>query len=344
MYNIATMQTFLFLCAVLLYAMLVWSRSVSPHRAQLSAYERRHRKHADVETATLDISREETYAHIRGVIRLLEMLLLVLFVLVSLTAFEWLSGSIAVIVGLVLLEPIARMAPIHQAAQRLYDKFEPKILGYATQYQGFLRFFRTVEQSPVSSAPIASKDELLHVIDHLPNILDKDERRLIHRGLAFSSVEVRDVMTPRSVIDSVKKDDVVGPLMLDELHKTGHSRFPVVDGDIDHVVGVLYIYNLLQLHDKKTHKASSLMTTPVYYIKESQTLDHALAAFLKTHHHILIVVNEYRETVGLLTLEDTIENLLGRKIVDEFDMHEDLRAVAVRNPRGNNQPDEHKDI
>ena len=56
------------------------------------------------------------------------------------------------------------------------------------------------------------------------------------------------------------------------------------------------------------------------------------------------MVNEYRETVGLLTLEDTLEALLGRKIVDEFDAHEDLRVVAERNPRRNNHPPKQRNV
>jgi CBS domain containing-hemolysin-like protein len=86
------------------------------------------------------------------------------------------------------------------------------------------------------------------------------------------------------------------------------------------------------------------MDPKVYYIHEDQTLEHALAAFLKTHHHLFVVVNEYRETVGILCLEDVIEALLGRKIVDEFDAHDDLRAVAAHNPRSNNSSSKSHDV
>ncbi len=86
------------------------------------------------------------------------------------------------------------------------------------------------------------------------------------------------------------------------------------------------------------------MKSPVYYIKDTQTLQHALAAFLKTHHLLFVVVNEYRETVGVITLEDVLEVLLGQKIMDEFDAHEDLRKVAARNPKSNNLPDKHHNV
>jgi CBS domain containing-hemolysin-like protein len=78
------------------------------------------------------------------------------------------------------------------------------------------------------------------------------------------------------------------------------------------------------------------MEKKVYYINQDQTLDHALAAFLKTRHHLFVVVNGYRETSGILTLEDVIETLLGREIVDEFDLYDDLRAVAAQTASENN--------
>ena len=153
-------------------------------------------------------------------------------------------------------------------------------------------------------------------------------------------------MTPRSVVETIKKSEILGPLVLDDLHKTGHSRFPVIEGDIDHVVGVLYLRDLLTLDTNRKHTAlaESAMSKNVFYIHQEQSLGHALAAFLKTHHHLFIVVNEFRETVGILTLEDTIETLLGKKIVDEFDAHDDLRTVAGRNPRANNSTKHSKDV
>jgi len=80
------------------------------------------------------------------------------------------------------------------------------------------------------------------------------------------------------------------------------------------------------------------MDSHVYYVNQDQTLDHALAAFIKTRHHLFIVVNGYRETAGILTLEDVMEALLGKEIVDEYDVHDDLRIVAARSARDNNNP------
>ena len=142
-------------------------------------------------------------------------------------------------------------------------------------------------------------------------------------------------MTPKSVVETIRQGEILGPLVLDDLHKTGHSRFPVIDGDIDHVVGILHLRDVLTLDTNRKHtaKVETAMDKRVHYIRQDHTLPQALAAFLSTHHHMFIVINEFRETVGILTLEDVLESLIGRRIIDEFDAHDDMRAVAERNAR-----------
>ena len=70
------------------------------------------------------------------------------------------------------------------------------------------------------------------------------------------------------------------------------------------------------------------MRPEVYFINEHQTLDHALRAFIKVRHHMFIVVNEFEDVVGVLSIEDVLEQIIGHQIVDEFDKFDDLREVA----------------
>ncbi|HCH34138.1 TPA: hypothetical protein DEW05_01235 [Candidatus Saccharibacteria bacterium] len=338
------MFMFQLIFTICVFVVVVMAESIVPRRSQYSRYERaRRQKQGDAEIAK-DIAREDAADDVSGILRVVGALALVVFILLALTTFDWLAGALLAVTGVVFYGTLARVSPIHDAAQRLYDRYEPAVLSFVGQHHRILSFFRGVPRSSEMKTQVDSREEFVHIAEQSPHVLNKSEVLLIKNGLKFGERVVGSIMTPRSVMDTVKRNDLLGPLLIDELHKTGHSRFPVIDGDVDHIVGVLYIHNLLQLHDKKTHKASELMSTPVYYIKEDQTLDHALAAFLRTHHHLFVVVNEYRETVGILTLEDTIEALLGRKIVDEFDTHEDLRTVAARNPRGNNHPAKHTDV
>lgn len=153
------------------------------------------------------------------------------------------------------------------------------------------------------------------------------ELGIVKSALTFSDKLIRDIMTPRRVVKTVKQDDSVGPLLLDELHKSGFSRFPVTGEKSDDIVGVLYLRDLVNAKDGGAVK--SFMKKPVYYVHEEKPLQHALQAFLRTKRHLFVVVNSFEEVVGIVTIEDVLEQVLGKQIVDEFDKYEDLRAVAA---------------
>lgn len=339
------MEILLLISALLAYVALVVITSVQPRRSGLSTFELARLKDAE-KTVRVDIAREQYFADVVAWLRVVAGLLLVIFVLTLVAALGWVLGVLLAVIGVLEYVALARVPFVQAKSQKLYDKCEPKLLQFAKNYGARLAFLRgvTVGGDLGRNTELTSREELLHLVQKSHDVLTQEEKRRIESGLEFSGTRVADVMTPRTVIDLIHKDELLGPLTLDELHKTGRSRFPVIAEDIDHVVGVLHLRDVVSLQNKKSVKVSAAMKTPVYYIKDTQSLQHALAAFLKTHHLLFVVVNEYRETVGVITLEDVLEALLGRKIMDEFDAHEDLRAVAARNPKGNNQPNKHHDV
>ena len=179
---------------------------------------------------------------------------------------------------------------------------------------------------------IYSKQELVKILEEHERSddseIEADELRIVENALKFGDITIEEVMTPKSVIGAVKVSDVIGPVLLDKLHKTGFSRFPVYEGSLDNIVGVLYMQDLVK-QSKKQKSVSDVMTQKVYFVNENQKLDHALNAFLRTKHHMFIVVNEFQETVGIITIEDIIEQIIGHEIVDEFDNYDDMREVAA---------------
>ncbi|HMR72467.1 MAG TPA: CBS domain-containing protein [Candidatus Saccharibacteria bacterium] len=246
----------------------------------------------------------------------------------------------------VLLLPLAfRVKFVCSLADRLRDITLPSLEKVARSTEPALRWLRSRDAAVGDDVRLNSQTELLDLIERSPGILTNIEQQRLAANLAFDTKIVKEVMTPRPVIKAVEANEVLGPLLLDELYKTGFSRFPVYRSDIDHVVGMLYLHDLLDVKTgNKTKTAEKAMHPKAFYIHEQENLSHALHGFLKTRHHLFVVVNEYRETVGLLSLEDVIEALIGATIVDEFDAFDDLRAVAERNPNRNNQPERKKDI
>jgi CBS domain containing-hemolysin-like protein len=174
-------------------------------------------------------------------------------------------------------------------------------------------------------------DELMLILkDHEATAekqIETDELEIVRHALSFGDKFVRDVMTPNSMVLAIEAGQEFTMGALKELTESGHSRFPVYEGDINNIVGILYIRDLIAKKNQNL-TAGQAADRQVNFVNEKQMLDHALNAFLKTKRHLFIVVNEFGETVGIITIEDILEEIIGHEIVDEFDKFDDLRAVA----------------
>lgn len=323
------------ICFFVALLTLVLIASIVPRRSSLSRFELERRKSTGSGTAAEELERELVLDDIMSLQKALAALLLVVTVLCAVGAFGWLFGTIAAVLVALGYGRLAQFDAIRTLADRLYQPYDTALVGFVKKRPIIGKIIRNISLD-VNDPILSSREELLHLVESAGHILTGDEKKLIVNGLHFADKTVESIMTPRGVVATIAASEVLGPLVLDDLHKTGYSRFPVIDGDIDHMVGMLHARELLTLGNKQSQTAREAMEKKVYYIREDQTLDHALAAFLKTRHHLFVVVNGYRETAGIITLEDVIEALLGRKIVDEFDLHDDLRAVAAREAKGNN--------
>lgn len=182
---------------------------------------------------------------------------------------------------------------------------------------------------------VYEKEDLLDLINRQTsqpeNRIPDQDLKMAVSSLTFGDKMVSGVMTPLRTVRVVSEDEAIGPMLMDELHKTGFSRFPVTKGSAKspppEIVGTLYLRDLIGYEDKG--KIKDLMEKGAHFINETQTLRDVLTAFIKTRRHLFIVVNNFEETVGVVSLEDVLEQALGTNIVDEFDQHDNLRAVAA---------------
>ncbi len=179
---------------------------------------------------------------------------------------------------------------------------------------------------------IQSKEELLEILRHNADEFDKiskHELKIAENALIFGEKLVTDHMTPLNAVYFVNNEEELTPVVINELHDSGHSRFPVYHENNQNVIGTLYLRDAVRLKNPKpVHK---VMREDVYYINEQQPLDYALHAFIKTKHHLFVVVNEFEDVVGVITIEDVIKEIIGHSINDENDKYDDMRAVAKSN-------------
>ena len=335
------MFTFFVVLTVLVLIALVLVTGMKPRHSLYSMAEMKRRAKHSVQAKDA-LAREQLLPGVRSLLAIKGAVLLVLAIVLLIAAFGWLLGIVFGVIVALFYIPLSQTRQLSSLATKLYVYIEPSLLSFVYKFPTVFAFFSEAPER--EDQKVHSKEEFQELIDRSGAALTDIERKVIINALDFNDTAVSTIMTPKSVIDFVKKGEFLGPLVLDELHSLGHSRLPVISEDLDHVVGILYLRDLLSLDVRRSALAEKVMDTHVYYIREDQTLEHALAAFLKNRHHMFIVINKQRETVGLLTIEDTIEALLGRKIVDEDDNHADLRSVAEHEGRYNNTPAGHINV
>jgi CBS domain containing-hemolysin-like protein len=158
------------------------------------------------------------------------------------------------------------------------------------------------------------------------------QKSIIENILSLDEKSVKDVMTPRTVIFSLSEH-----LPLEEASRTSkkweHSRFPVYDKDAEDVVGIVLTKELFAaLSQGKKEKPLTSLMRPVHFVVESARLNNVFMEFMATRQKLFVVIDEYGGLSGLISLEDILEEILGREIIDESDEVVDKRELA-RNRR-----------
>ncbi|MGL4995020.1 MAG: HlyC/CorC family transporter [Deefgea sp.] len=152
-------------------------------------------------------------------------------------------------------------------------------------------------------------------------LLDADALGMIEGVLNVGDMQVRDVMVPRSQMDVIDINDSPAEF-IPFVIETAHSRFPVIDGSKDQVIGVLLAKDLLRYYAEDAEFNVRDMLRPAVYIPEAKRLNVLLKDFRNNRNHMAIVVDEYGGVAGLVTIEDVMEQIVG-DIEDEYDEDED---------------------
>ena len=165
------------------------------------------------------------------------------------------------------------------------------------------------------------REQLMRLLQsaHERKLLDADALSIIQGALAASELSVRDAMVPRAQMEAI---DIDAPLdeIIALVNRSGHSRFPVIDGSRDNVIGLLLAKDLLRLNEHTEFRMRDWLR-PAVFIPESKRLNVLLREFRVSHNHMAVVVDEYAGVCGLITIEDVLEQIVG-DIEDEYDFDE----------------------
>ncbi len=176
----------------------------------------------------------------------------------------------------------------------------------------------------LAKGPFMSEREIRHIVDvaEEEEVIEEQEREMIHSIFELGDTLVREVMTPRPdmiVIEANYTLQAAAELAV----KHGFSRIPVYENEPDNIIGVLYTKDLfrpLRGQDDRVHSLKDLVR-PAYFVPETMKVADLLREMQKRHVHMAIVVDEYGDVAGLGTLEDVLEEIVG-EITDEYDVEE----------------------
>ena len=168
------------------------------------------------------------------------------------------------------------------------------------------------------------------------NIIDKGILGMIEETIEFSSIPVRDVMVPRSQMVLINNNDSLD-VLLKKVVQSSHSRFPVLEEAKDSITGILLAKDLLKFapglikeeFDSQEFELSKIIR-PVKHIPESKKINILLEEFKSNRSHMALVVDEFGEVSGLVTIEDVLEEIVG-EIEDETDQTDDQKITQISN-------------
>lgn len=177
---------------------------------------------------------------------------------------------------------------------------------------------------------VFSRDEFIAMagIGEQAGQIDKRESRIIRNLFRLGSLKARDIMTPRTVMHGLREDMTVTEA-LETRNSLPFSRLPIYQTDLDHITGFILKDDMLlsKARDQGEVRLEALKRD-ITTVSGEMPLSGLLEYLLDHRRHIALVVDEYGVTIGLVTLEDVVETLLGMEIVDEMDKVEDMQALA----------------
>lgn len=224
--------------------------------------------------------------------------------------------------NLAIARPLATARAVSGFQRGFTRLFGPAIRFFNNTANAILRRLGVEPQEELASA--RSAEELTSLVRRSAErgTLELDTAMLLERSIAFGDRHADDVMTPRVRMEAIQADsDLLATL--ERARRTGRSRFPVIDGDNDRVVGIIHIKDVVSVPHERRHAVPvrALMVEPVF-VPSSVGLDSLLAELQRGGLQMAIVVDEFGTVDGIVTLEDLIEEIVG-EVRDEHDKRDD---------------------
>jgi magnesium and cobalt exporter, CNNM family len=243
---------------------------------------------------------------------------------------EWLVSLVLSLVVLVLCEITPKTLAL-QRSERVALRIAPLVAGATWLMRPIVYVLTAVTRLILRllggkaqvRGPFVTEEELklLVSVGEEEGVIEEEEREMIHGIFEMGDMLVRELMVPRTDLVAIEVKEPVEKAV-ELVTKHGHTRIPVYEGNLDHIVGVLYAKDLLRAVVRGEQKTLRDIARKPYFTPESNKVQDVLRDLRKNRVHMAIVVDEYGGTAGAVTIEDIIEEIVG-PIQDEYDVGEE---------------------
>lgn len=177
---------------------------------------------------------------------------------------------------------------------------------------------------------VLSRADVIALADEgrLSGAIDDDESKIIKNLLKLRHITVKDIMTPRTVVMGMDENTIIGDFYAQN-QQLPYSRIPIFQRSLDNITGVVLKHELLkQMVEGNSAKKMGEIKRPIQTVHEDDKIDIVFNELTVNRQHIAVVMNQFGVMVGLVTMEDVVETLLGLEIVDETDTVDNLQELA----------------
>jgi magnesium and cobalt exporter, CNNM family len=180
-----------------------------------------------------------------------------------------------------------------------------------------------------STEALVSEEEVRYLVSEgaEKGVFDDTEKEFIHSVFDFADTSVREVLTPRTEIHALEVDTPTDDA-LREMVESGFSRMPVYDDDLDHILGIVHIKELLRARERGQAESLRNFLHPAHFVPDSMQISHLLRELQVRRSHMAVVVNEFGTVIGIATIEDIMEEIVG-EIRDEYDVDEEQPVQEI---------------
>lgn len=284
---------------------------VGPESPEVSQFELKRRAKADNKFAQLNYDRVKFQQDLLSIRLASTITTIICIATILFILYGWLNGFLLSLLLLIILINLSRLKIANTVANSLYRRVEVRLVLFIKNNPNIVRLFR-LNLPDNRDRPINSLDELSYLISQAKSILTAEEKSLIKNALALNDQAISSTMVVRDKIPTIKHSEVLGPLVLNDLHKTGERLFLVIDSDLDHVLGTIDISDQLIVDGQsETKRAGDIMSKNIIKVDVKSSVKRVLLELIDSQVQLAIVMDG-KKTKGIVYLRDLVYQLFGR--------------------------------